>query len=249
MQTLWPAARRAAPLLPGWAHVYFLPTALGEAALTRLHALLSPDERARARRYKVESARRTLIAAHGQMRLILAGYTQIGENSTSPAGLSRLARALTFEKEPRGKPFLPGSPLRFNLSHTTGGALLGVALAREIGVDIEPAARIVDYTKMAPRFFAPSEAAELLALPPAQQPAAFLRCWTRKEAYIKARGAGLAIPLDSFTVPFLDDAPAPVSAPDPGWMLYPLDPGPDFAAALAASAPLEGLSCWAWEID
>ncbi len=268
MHPLWPAAPESPPpLVPGWAHVYFLPLDFDAApggvpdALAYLHSLLSDGERERAARFLVEPPRQQFIASHAQMRQILNGYAQngdiFGQNGPSEAKnrppaasgpqKSGAVRDLRFETLPQGKPYIPGSRLRFNLSHTTGAALLAVVLDRELGVDIESIDRTVDYAQIAPRFFAPSEAEALLALPPDQRQSAFFRCWTRKEAFIKAVGGGLSIPLDSFTVTFAPGQPALLDAPaNPGWTLYALDPHPRYAAALVVEGALAGMQCWTW---
>lgn len=220
---------------PGMVYVFRLALDLPAERMEALGSLLSPEERARAARYIPESSRRTLIAAHGQMREVLG------------AALRQTPQSLVFAAHPRGKPYLQESPLRFNLSHSGGLALLALVLDQEIGVDIENTTRRVDFNALARRFFAPSEAAAFEALPPEEQRAAFFRCWTRKEAYIKARGDGLAIPLDSFTVTFAaGDAPR---ISEPGWTLAHLDPGPGYTGALVCAGAPRQISCWQWPVS
>jgi 4'-phosphopantetheinyl transferase len=91
--------------------------------------------------------------------------------------------------------------LRFNLSSSDDTALLAVAWNREIGVDVEKIRAERDCMGIAERFFSPWEAAALRRLPDQQRVPAFYRCWTRKEAYVKATGEGMFLPLDSFAVP------------------------------------------------
>jgi 4'-phosphopantetheinyl transferase len=152
-------------------------------------SLLDEDERARAARFVFERDRRRFVAAHAWVRITLAGYLDL-----DPASL-RLATG------PHGKPHLVGAPidLRHNLSHAGDRALLAVALGHEVGVDIE-CERAIDVPGLSQRFFAPSEAEAIRALPGAEQLQGFLRCWTRKEAFIKARGDGLSFPLRGFEV-------------------------------------------------
>lgn len=234
MPTSWPAAPTPLSIEPGWAHVFRLRLNLPGETLSALRSVLDPAEQARAARYRVEGKRREYVAARGQMRSVLAAY--VGCN---PAGLH-------FDASPHGKPFLPGAGLRFNLSHTDGLALLAVTNGQEVGIDLESTHRQVEGDTLAERFFSPSEVEALRALPPEQHLTGFLNGWTRKEAYIKARGLGLALPLDSFSVTLKPGAPARLTAPDPGWVLYPLDPGPGYIAALVVEGALSGIRCWSW---
>lgn len=225
--------RHPDPLLtpePGGAHVFRLRLDLAPAQLAPLSALLDEAERARAARYLPENSRRQFTAARGQMRQVLGAL------------LHRSPQDLRVTTGAYGKPALAGDALRFNLSHSGGLALLAVTLNQDAGVDIEAATRKVDFEKLAPRFFAPAEAAALAALPSEQQPAAFFKIWTRKEAYIKACGVGLALPLHSFTVS-LDDPP---SLSVPGWSIRALDPGPTYTGALVVAGQILSLHTWDW---
>lgn len=231
----WPAPPPSLRLVPGYAQVFAFSLDLDAQALATLRGMLDDAERARADRYLHDASRRSFTAARGQLRRVLGWLLGL-----PPA-------EIRFAAGPRGKPSLLEGDLRFNLSHSGGLALLAVTLAREIGVDIEDTTRSVDYANMARRFFAPAEAQALAALPAADQPRAFFDCWTRKEAYIKARGLGLTISLDSFVVTFgPGETPRFVSGAE-GWTLYPLDPGPGYAAALVVEGEVEGIECWWWE--
>jgi 4'-phosphopantetheinyl transferase len=147
---------------------------------------------------------------------------------------------------PQGKPFLPNSSLRFNLSHASGTALLALGWEHDLGVDIEDASRRLDFANIAARFFAPQERQALEDLPEAEQPAAFFRCWTAKEAYIKALGGGLSIPLDSFTVSLDGEGSPALRSTNTGWQIFRLDAGQGLAAALAARSQVHVLACWRW---
>jgi 4'-phosphopantetheinyl transferase len=153
--------------------------------------VLSGDERARAARFLRDDSRRRFVAARAALRRLLAEALRCAPD------------ALAFGYEPGGRPFVaepaPGD-LVFNVSHSGELALLAIGRGRRLGVDVERLGRRVSGEAIARRFFAPREAEALLALPEAEQPAAFLRIWTRKEAYIKALGEGLRLPLDSFEV-------------------------------------------------
>lgn len=155
----------------------------------RLRALLTEDERARAAAYARAVDRRRFLVARAVLRRLLGRYLD-----APPA-------AVPLAYGPRGKPHVTGrADLRFNVSHSAGLALIGVARGREIGVDVERVRDDVDIEAFAARSFSPRELAALRALEAPARRRAFFDCWTRKEAYIKARGDGLAIPLDAFDV-------------------------------------------------
>lgn len=158
--------------------------------IARLAARLTPDEEARRQRLVRDVDRRTFVIARGLMQRTLSAY------GPTPPGDWR------FETNDYGCPFVvapqAGTPrLMFNLSHTTGLVALAVTRGHEVGVDVEKVDRVVR-EDIAGRHFAPDELRDLQALPAAAQPRAFFEYWTLKEAYIKARGMGLAIPLGDF---------------------------------------------------
>jgi 4'-phosphopantetheinyl transferase len=135
------------------------------------------EEAARAARFHFPDLRQRYLSAHGALRAILARFTQA---------------ALEFAVTPSGKPYLPGVPeLKFNLSHSHGMALVGVALEVEIGVDVERVRTLPDYGAIVERYFPPSEAAAHGAVLAPHRERDFFRRWTRIEAVLKARGVGL----------------------------------------------------------
>jgi 4'-phosphopantetheinyl transferase len=189
---------------------------------------LAADERARAARFYFEKDRTHFIAARGVLRAILGCY------------LSRAPQYLQFCYGPHGKPALADEPyIRFNVSHSHGVALYAVTRDREVGIDIEHIRSDLAITEIAERYFSPPEAALLRALPTELQRQEFFRCWTRKEAYVKARGEGLSLPLDQF------DLSQTFEGPD-GWSLQDLAPAPGFVAALAVAGRGSNLTCWQW---
>jgi 4'-phosphopantetheinyl transferase len=179
----------SAPELPdATVHIWRIPLTPEAAALAHYQAILVPDERARAARFHFEVHRRRFTVARARMRIVLASYMRC-----EPAELA-------FSYASHGKPFLADSSLTFNLSHAHEMAILGVTSGRAIGVDIEHLDAKFAGDDIAARYFSEGELRTLRALPQEQRCAAFFRCWTRKEAYIKARGEGLSIPLASFEV-------------------------------------------------
>jgi 4'-phosphopantetheinyl transferase len=208
-----------------------------------LHSLAA-DELARAKRFHFERDREHFIVARGVLRAILAGY------------LNRAPECLSFCYSSHGKPALAGESdedaIRFSVSHSHGVALYAVTRGREVGIDIEHIRSDLEVEEVAERFFSRREVAMLQALSTEEQRQAFFRCWTRKEAYIKARGEGLSLPLDQFDVSLAPGEPAAVlgTQRDPSeasrWSLQELTPGPGYVAALAVEGHGWRLACWQW---
>jgi 4'-phosphopantetheinyl transferase len=184
---------------PGEAHLFTvrLAEATDPGLLAAYRDLLSDDERARGDRYLFERNRHEHVVAHALKRLCLSRYAGVDP------------RAWRFVVGERGKPEIaePASALRFNLSHTDGLVACLVAEGIDVGVDVETTARRTDTDAIASRFFAEPEVAALLALPASEHKRRFFEYWTLKEAYIKARGLGLAIPLGDFWFTLAPGAP------------------------------------------
>ncbi len=145
---------------------------------------------------RIERVRNRFVVGRGLLRTLLGRYVGVpGE-------------ALELAYGDHGKPFLVQAGPRFNLSHSGGVALFAFSSSADVGVDVELADRCVDPLKIAGRFFSPAEVGTLRSLPEALRRGAFLTCWTRKEAFIKARGDGLSLPLDSFDVTLAPSEPA-----------------------------------------
>jgi 4'-phosphopantetheinyl transferase len=149
------------------------------------------------------------------------------------------AAQIDLETNAFGKPFVPGSALRFNFSNSRNRAVLAITWDREIGVDIEQTRQSNDLAELACFCFAPQEYSAFLCTPRAQRPGAFYHYWTWKEAYIKARGEGMSIPLDSFVVPHVSTS-GQLEASNAGaqeiqrWQFRSFHAGSGFAAAVAA---------------
>jgi 4'-phosphopantetheinyl transferase len=225
--------------------VFRFPLDVDTRNLAALTAVLTPDEAARADRYHFARDRRRFTVARATLRRILAHYLQ------------RDPSDLRFDYNPYGKPALAGESttagdLGFNLSHSADLALLAVTRGLEVGIDVESVRLEIDRLNLARRFFGPAETAALLALPPEQQVGAFYACWTRKEAYLKARGSGLSESLKSFQVSIEPGQPPRLIATETGsvddWTLVDLQPWPGFAATLAVEGPLAGVRCWSWVV-
>lgn len=219
---------------------------LGAPALRRssLWHLLDETERARAERFHFGHDRDRFVATRGTLRVILGRY------------LDRDPARIVLVYGPQGKPALDPATndtrMSFNVSHSEELALLAFGSGRRVGVDVERLRPRLAEDHIARRFFSPREAATLDALPPEQRIIAFFNCWTRKEAFVKASGEGLSLPLDHFDVSLAPGEPAMLlrTAPDPAearrWWLAALDAGPGYAAALAVEAPSPRLQYRPW---
>ena len=186
-------AQRGAPTIAaGEIHLWFDAMEAPTAQILTLRQTLPADELARAKRFHFERDRRRFIVARGLLRQLLGSY------------LARPPQELRFTYSDHGKPALLEAQnphgLQFNLSHSGEMMCVGVTRGRAIGVDIEQVRPIDDMMGIAASFFSPRENEMLATVPADQRELAFFNCWTRKEAYIKAQGQGLSIPLDSFDV-------------------------------------------------
>ncbi|HEY2981466.1 MAG TPA: 4'-phosphopantetheinyl transferase superfamily protein [Anaerolineales bacterium] len=213
-----------------------------------LYATLTPDERARSARFQFERDQQRFIVARGVLRDLLGRYLQ-----TQPSQINFVYGV--FGKPGLGPEF--ANRLKFNLSHSAGVALIAIAAASDVGVDLEYIRAQSDYADIARRFFSPAEVDYLMALPSHLYAEAFFSCWTKKEAYIKGCGEGLAIPLNSFSVPLATDpahTPADLYVASKGivpakrWSLYTLRPAPGYAGALAVEGNGWRLREWQWKM-
>lgn len=226
-----PAPAGPVPLPDDEVHVWRIPLVLPRDRLDRLETLLSPAERARADRFRFPALREAFVAGRGAQREVLARYT------------STAAADLEYRESAHGKLRLDGpaaaSGIRFNASNSGGLALVAVARGRELGVDLERLKPMPDGPEIAGRFFSAAENAVFAALPGPLRDEAFFRCWTRKEAYIKAVGEGLSMPLDRFDVAFApgDEPRLLATRGDPAeagrWRMAAVDPGPGYVGAVA----------------
>jgi 4'-phosphopantetheinyl transferase len=211
----------------------------GDSVLRKFETTLAPDEKSRANHFIFLPGRRSFIAARGILRELLGQY------------LNRPPDEVEFSYHPQGKPFLRDpshQSFHFNISHSHGMALFSFAWGRELGVDVELVKPDFAGDEIAKRYFSPDEFIELQALPPSLRAQGFFRCWTLKEAYIKARGGGLNIPLDSFHVSFTPGQPQLLRSDDSArWNLCSLAPDPLYAGALVAEGEAWQARYWEWK--
>ncbi len=234
----------------GWAlghaevHVWSARLDLPPWYVRQLATTLSDDELARVELCPSEQKKSHVVVARGLLRTLLSSYID-----AAPADIRFLYSA-------RGKPALSSSgaagSLQFNLAHSRGLVLYAVTSGCRIGVDVEWMCSSDKFERIAERFFSARERAMLSALPAVDRRAAFFNCWTRKEAYMKATGEGLARPLHSFSVSLVPGAPPQLlemegdAVEAARWSLYSLTPAANFAAALAVEGQAHRIMRWAW---
>jgi 4'-phosphopantetheinyl transferase len=223
----WSFAPETLALARDEVHVWRVSLDLAPAQIQSFLPKLAADERARAARFHFERDRDHFTVGRGVLRSILGRY------------LNRAPESLSFCYGSHGKPSLAreskGASIRFNLSHSHDLALYAIARERELGIDLERVRCDLAVLEIAERFFSREEAARLSALPGESRHQEFFRCWTGKEAYVKARGEGLSLPLDQRD-------PDEVSR----WSFRELIPAAGYLAALAVEGQGWRLSCWQW---
>lgn len=242
-------AEAAWRLAPGQVHLWRASLDLPPGRTRELERFLSPDELARAKRFVVRSARDRYTTARAVLRNILARYV-----SEAPADLR-------FSYTEHGKPHLAqpatslATSLRFNVTHSHDLAVYALTGGQPVGVDVEYLYRraIVDRLKIAHRFFSDREYNALASMPPYRRDQAFLACWTRKEAFVKAIGQGLSCPLDQFDVTVDPVEPAELLATRWDayealrWSMTSIEPGPDYIGALALKGQILRVARWQWD--
>jgi 4'-phosphopantetheinyl transferase len=258
MVKTWPS--RSSPLLPGarWTppparveltahevHVWYVSLAQPATRVQRLAQLLAPEESQRAASYVFARDSDRFVVGRGALRVILGRYL-----GCDPA-------ALAFTNNPFGKPGLvpsaEGTDVQFNVAHSGDTCLIAATVQRRVGVDVEVLHHDIDCLRLARHCFSPYEVRVLTGLPPVLQYIAFYTGWTRKEAFIKARGEGLSLPLDQFDVTLAPGEPPRLLATRydtedaARWSLATLTPGPGLIGALAVEG--EGWQLRRWQVD
>jgi len=214
---------------------------LEAAYLRRLERNLSADEKARASRFRFARDRNRFVGARGLLREILALYL-----NASPG-------RMTIGYGSHGKPFLAGSSLRFNVSHSSDAMLLAIAHRREVGVDVEDGRNIdAVMDEVGDTVLSEPEKQALARLDGEEERTNFLRFWTLKESFIKADGRGVSLPLKRIDVSAPEGRVAVLDGATgewrtcPRWELRTLEPVPGYAAALAAEGRDWRLALWHW---
>jgi len=236
----WDLKPELVDLGDGEVHVWRAYLECEQTVLRRFEATLASDEKARANRFLFQRDRNSFMVTRGVLRELLGRY------------VNRPPAHLEFNYSPLGKPSLRAElterPVQFSVSHSHGMALLAFAVGRHLGVDVELVRPDFSPEEIAGRYFSPREVMELQALPPSLRAEGFFLCWTRKEAYVKARGEGLHIPLVSFHVSLTPGQPERLQCADSmHWSLRSIRPDPQYVGALVGEGRDWRLRSWDWK--
>ena len=220
-------------------HIWSLNFVVNDDAFNRYHGLLSHDEKKRASKFRFYKDKRCYVVTKGVLRLLSGGY------------LNQDAKAITFDYGKYEKPpYKHETNLNFNVSHSGDMAIIGFVYDHTIGVDIEKIKNDFDTFDIAVNFFSKKEIAALRKIPKPQQYIAFYRCWTRKEAFIKAKGSGLSFPLDQFSVTLDSDLEANLletkwnKKEKNNWSFHSFKPDPDYIAAIIVGDAVSTFNCF-----
>lgn len=209
-------------------------------SVKQMESTLSSDETERAARFQFDKDKHRSIIARGSLRDVLSRY--LGCKPSEPI----------FSINKYGKPALDNFRLEFNVSHSGDFVLIAVAQDRRVGVDIERVRQGISSFVIAKQYFSKAEVDELQSLPLEQRETAFFACWSRKEAYIKAHGLGLSLPLESFDVSLTPNEPATLRATRPDekeatrWTLMSFEVNSDYGSAIAVEGHGVELRLWDW---
>lgn len=210
------------PLLrPGGIHLWMVPVEDSPLSFGELEMLLSPKERERAARFRIDEDRQRFLVGRGLLRVLLASHMD-----DRPDGL-------VLDRDRFGRPVLlpadASAPPSFNVSHSGPWVFIGLADQVGVGVDVEAVRPVEGLEGLASRVLQAEELGELGRLPPSDRGAAFFRCWTQKEACAKLAGTGLGADLRRFRVP--------------------VEPVGVQRDACPTRVPLPGAACWVWRMD
>lgn len=246
-QSYWGKPPADVAIYPGQVHVWCVWLNIQEDLVGELSPLLSAEEKEIAAQFRRVSDQIRYITAHARMREILGKYLDIPPEN--------IAFAYNQYGKPDLEPTINPMELNFNLSHSKDVALLAVAVNFKVGVDVENVKRNAATEEIARRFFSSREIELLNSQPESMRDEAFFRCWTCKEAYIKARGRGMSIPLNKINISFLPESQPKILHVDGDkeenahWSLFHLEPMDDYVGALAVEGhpvKLITYSYWGW---
>ena len=214
-----------------WIDVWPIQLTAPDPTVERLAGVLSPEEGARMSRFHFDHLKRSYLLSTGALRVLLGRYL-----GTDPL-------LIRFQLGQKGKPRVSGQRLCFNASHSGSLALFAFTMGCELGIDVEQIRRDFETQSVAERFFSTAEREALARIPLERRHVAFFHCWTRKEAFVKAKGDGLFLPLDQFDVSLDPGQRAQLLETRPDgeernrWSLSALEAGPQYAGALVMEGP------------
>ncbi|HEX3544387.1 MAG TPA: 4'-phosphopantetheinyl transferase superfamily protein [Candidatus Acidoferrum sp.] len=231
----WSRPAQDLALNEGDVHIWLSWLDVETRELTRLRSYLNSEEVLRAERFVFPRDRDHFIVARGRLRELLGRYLHCPPNAVQ-FKTGRYGKLLLFDD---------GDRLRFNLSHSHGLAIYGICMGRDIGIDTEKIRSGFAGEEIAQRYFSAPEQQELAEVPEEIRDTAFFLCWTRKEAYIKAHGDGLQIPLDSFDVSLTPGQPERLRSTDcDRWSMRSFIPAPEFVAAIVVEGEIRSMHFW-----
>ncbi len=242
----WPTPVTIPDLGAGVVHLWRIPLLRERRAIETCLQLLSADERKRMNRFHFDEHRERFALRQGALRIVLGHYLAVDP------------RRVELHYSPKGKPEVEPpdalAPLRFNLSDSSDWAIVGLTRRDRIGVDIEEMRAHADLETLALDHFSLHEREELLSLPPSERVAGFYNAWTRKEAWLKACGDGLSVPLSDFDVSLTPGEPPRLlrvrdgAGPPRDWALRGCDPAPGYVGAVAVESERFRLLTWTFEL-
>ena len=244
LKCCWQIPRTSLILSSNDVHLWRANLDQSDECVKQIAQMLSEEEQRKTERFHLDKDRKRFIVTRGVLRTILSRYLDVEPNRLR-LGYCSLGKPYLVEKS-------NGEEICFNLSHSHNLSLYAFTRGRQIGVDIEYIHPITEADQIVARFFSSNEHAIWQQLPKGQKQEAFFNCWTRKEAYLKARGEGLSLPLDQFDVSFDPGKRAALlltsgaSDESSRWLLRAIQPGPGYVAALVVEGHDWRLKCWEW---
>lgn len=238
---IWVKKDKAFLTKPGAIHVWKANLSASDEELNSYWSLLSKEEQVRAQRFYFKKDKYHFLKSRGILKILLSNYLDLNPES------------IIFEYTKFGKPFLKNTNLQFNVSHAAGRGLFAFTFDSLIGVDIEKIKTEIEFKNLVNRFFSKNEAAIILGLKCQDQAKAFFKCWTRKEAFIKAHGEGLSIPLDCFEVSILDSETLRLKTVDwqqetaKDWSLASFEPYENWLGAIAVKGEIQKVNYFEFE--
>jgi len=236
----WPIYIGSPELADDEVHVWAVTLAPRQAGVERLSRLLSPDEQKRAGEFRIEDARRRFVIARGALRHLLGVYLRIAPD--------KIELTSGANEKPVIAAAYSASGLQFNVSHSGDLALIAFAARCEVGVDVEQVRAVGHFEQISTRFFHPAETKAVLETPAEERNIAFLRCWTAKEAVLKAHGTGITGSLADFRVPVDEHWQDWIECGGSRFWVQRLAPGEQYIGAVACVGSQRAVRSWTFSL-